>query len=73
MLSESVAIADIVTSSPVFAPWSVVGTACAGQVVSDLRACWDRFVSSRGTDRDTSEQWCHGGTPWSENASRPGV
>ena len=42
MLSESVAIADSITSSPVQAPWNFVETACTGEVKSDLRACWDR-------------------------------
>ena len=73
MLSESVALADSITSSPVYAPWSVVGTACVGQVVSDLRACWDRVSLRRRTAEDTNERWYHGGTPRSETASRPGL
>ena len=73
MLSESVSLADSVTSSPFNAPWSFVGTACAGQVVNDLRACWDRVVLRRRTAIDTSERWYHGGTAGSETASRPGV
>ena len=73
MLSESVAIADSNTSSPVFAPWSVVASASASQVISDLCACWDRVVLRRRFARDTSERWYHGGTPRSETASRPGV
>ena len=32
MLSESIAIADSITSSPVYAPWSVVQSASASQV-----------------------------------------
>ena len=44
MLAESVAIADSITSSPVYAPWSVVESACVSQVISDLCACWDRVV-----------------------------
>ena len=44
MLSKSVAIADSITSSPVYAPWTVVESASASQVISDLRACWDRMV-----------------------------
>ena len=39
MLSESVAIADSITSSPVYAPWSVVESLSAIQVISDLCAC----------------------------------
>ena len=73
MLSESVAIADGITSSPVFAPWSVVVSAYATQVISDLCAYWDRVVLRRRTAKDTSEPWYHGGTPRSETASRPGV
>ena len=55
MLSESVAIAGSITSSSVYAPWSLVGTAFAGQVMSDLCACWDRVVLCRRTANDTSE------------------
>ena len=73
MLSESAAIADSITSSPVYAPWSNVETACAGQVIIHLRDCWDRVVLHRHTAKDTSERWYHGGTPRSETASRPGV
>ena len=73
MLSESVAIADSITSSPVFAPWSVVASASASQVISDLCACWDRVVLRRRSAKDTSERWYNGGTPRSETASRPGV
>ena len=39
MLSESVAIADSITSSPVYAPWSVVASASASQVIADMCAC----------------------------------
>ena len=41
MLSESVAIADSITSSPVYAPWIVVESASASQVITYLCACWD--------------------------------
>ena len=73
MLSEFVAIAGSITSSPVYAPWSVVASASASQVISDLCACWDRVVLRRRSAKDTSERWYHGGTPRSETASRPGV
>ena len=43
-LSESVATADSITSSPLNAPWSVVQSACASQVITDLCACWDWVV-----------------------------
>ena len=66
MLSESMPIADSVTSSPVYAPWSTGGTACAGQVVSDLRACWDQIVLRRCIANDTSERWYDSGTPRNE-------
>ena len=62
MLSESVAIADNITSSPVYAPWSVMESACASQVLTDLSACWDRVVLHRRTAKDTSECWYHSGT-----------
>ena len=55
MLSDSVAIADSLTSSSVCAPWSHVETVSVGQVLKDLRACWDQ-VSQRGrTAKDTCE------------------
>ena len=73
MLSDSAAIADSITSSPVYTPRSVVESASAHQVVFDLCACWDRVVLRRYTARDTSERWYHGGTPRSETASSPGV
>ena len=73
MWSESVAIADSITSGPVYAPWIVVESASASQVISDLCACWDRVVLRRRTAEDTSERWYHGGTPRSRTASRPGV
>ena len=73
MLSESVAIADSITSSPVYAPWSVVESASASQVISDSRACWDRVGLRRRAAKNTSERWYHGGTPRSETSSRPGV
>ena len=69
ILSESVAIADCITSSSVYAQWSHVETACAGQVVSDLRACWDRAILR--TADDMSDRWNHGGNPRSETSSRP--
>ena len=73
MLSESVAIADSIASSPVYAPWSVVASASASQVIADMCACWDRVVLRRRSAKDTCERWYHGGTPRSETASRPGV
>ena len=54
--SEYVAVADSITSSSVFAPWSLVGTACAGQVVSGLRACWYEVVLCHRTAKDTNER-----------------
>ena len=47
MLSESVVIADSITSFPVCAPWSVVESASASQVITDLCTCWDREVLRR--------------------------
>ena len=73
MLSESFAIADGNTSSPVCSPWRLVETACASQVKADLRACWDRVVLRRRIPKDTSGRWYHSVSPRSEAASRPGV
>ena len=73
MLCESVAIADCITSSPVYAPWSVVESACASRAITDLCACWDRAVLRRRSAIDTSERWYIGGSTRSETASRPGV
>ena len=73
MLLESVAIADSITTSPVYALWSVVESASASQIITDFRACWDRVVLHRRAAKDTSERWYHGGTPRSKTASRPGV
>ena len=73
MLSESVAIADSIASSPVYAPWSVVASASSSQVIADMCACWDRVVLRHRSAKDTSERWYHGGTPRSETAPRPGV
>ena len=73
MLSASVAIADSITSSPVYAPWSVVESACASQVMTDLCARWDWVVLRRRTAKDKSERCNHVGTFRSETSSRPGV
>ena len=73
MLSEPVARADSITSSPVYAPWSVVESACASQVITDLCACWGWVVLRSRSTEDTSERWYDSGTPRSEIASRPGV
>ena len=56
MLSESVAIADSITSSPVYAPWSVVESACANHIITHLFACWERVVLRRRTAKDTSDR-----------------
>ena len=72
-LSESVAIADSISSSPVYAPCSVVASASSSQVIGDMCSCWDRVVLRRCSAKDTSERWHHGSSPWVETASRPGV
>ena len=73
-LSEPVTtIADSITMSFVYAPWSCVETVCAGQFVTDLRACWDRATLRRRTAKDTREWWYHDGTPRRETWSRSGV
>ena len=63
MLSESVAIADSIASSRVYAPWSVVASASASQVIAGMSACWDRVVLRRRSAKDTSERLYHGGAP----------
>ena len=73
MLVEFFGIADSITSIPVYASWSVLESAFASQVITDLCACWDRVVLRRRTANDSSERWYHGGTTRSETASRPGV
>ena len=73
MLSEAVAIANSITSNPVYAPWSVVESASVRQVIVDLCVCWDRVVLRRRTTKDTSQRWYHGSTPRSATASRAGV
>ena len=73
MLSESVAIADSITSNAVYAPWSVVASASSSQVLADMCFCWDWVVLRRRSAKDTSDRWHHGSTPRVETASRPGV
>ena len=73
MLFEPVAIADSITSSRVYAPWSMVEPACGIQVKTDLCACWNWVVLHCCTVKDTSERWYHDGTPQSETALRSEV
>ena len=68
MLSESVAIADSIASSPVYAPSSVFASASASQVIAYMCACWDRVMLRRRSAKDTSERSYHGGTPRKETA-----
>ena len=73
MLSESVAVANSITSSPVYSPWNVVASCSASQVIADMCSCWDRVVVRRRSTKDTSERWHHGSAPRVESLSRPGV
>ena len=73
MLSESVAVANSITSSPVYAPWNVVASSSASQVIADMCSCWDRVVVRRRSTKDTSERWHHGSAPRVESPSRPGM
>ena len=73
MLSESLAVADSIKSSSVYAPWSLVVNACAGQVMSDMCSRRDQVVLHCRTANDTSDRWHHGDTPLSETASWPRV
>ena len=52
MLSESVAIADSISSSPVYAPWSVFASASSSQVIADVCSCWGRVVWRRRSAKD---------------------
>ena len=71
MTFESLAIADSIASSSVFVPRSLAGKACAGQVMSGLRGCWDWVVLRRGTAKDPGELRYHGGNPRGEISSGP--
>ena len=62
-LSESMEIADSITSSPVYVPRRHGETVCTEPLFTDLRACWERARLRRRTAKNTSEQWYHGGTP----------
>ena len=73
MVYESVAIAGSNTSSCISFPWSLVGTTCAGQIVSDLCACWFRVVLLRRIAKHNSERWYHYGFSGSQTESRSGV
>ena len=51
MLSEAAAVSDSITSSSLYAPWSEVENESSGQIVADLKTCFERHlvvvVSSR--------------------------
>ena len=73
MLSKSVAIADSINSTAVYAPWSHVETVSAGQILADLGACCDQVCLRRRTAKETSKRWYHDGAPRSKTSSRTEV
>ena len=73
MLSKSVAVADSINSSAVYAPWTYVETVSAGQILADLGACWDQVCLRRRTAKETSERWYHYGSPRSKTSLKTEV
>ena len=56
MLSEAAAIADSITSSSVYVPWSPVESESSAQFIVDLKTCFEKAVERRRVVKDTSEQ-----------------
>ena len=76
MLSDATAIADSITSSSVYAPWSTVESESSSRMCADLKACFDKAIERRRVVKDTSEQWYRWGAirPSSgESSSQGGV
>ena len=57
ILSEAVAICDSITNSFVYAPWSEVESKSTGQVIGDLKTCFEKALDFRRVVNDTSEKW----------------
>ena len=53
-VSQSVAMADSITSCPVYAPCSPVKTVCPGHFLTDFCACWDQSSLRRRFEKDIS-------------------
>ena len=56
MLSEAAAIADSITSSSVYLPWSTVESESSARLCADLKTCFEKAVERRRVVKDTSEQ-----------------
>ena len=57
MLSEAAAIADSITSSSVYVPWSTVESESSARICADLKASFEKAIERRRVVKDTSEQW----------------
>ena len=57
MLSEAAAISDSITSSSVYVPWCTVKSESSGQIISDLKTCFEKVLERRRVVKDTSDQW----------------
>ena len=56
MLSQAAAISDSITSSSVKAPWSEVDSKLSGQIIADLKTCFEIALDCRRVVKDSSEQ-----------------
>ena len=54
--SEAAAISASITTSSEYAPWSEVESKSWGQVVGDLKTCFEKEFDRRRVVKDTSEQ-----------------
>ena len=57
MLSEVATIADSITSSSLYAPWSEAKLESSGRVIADLDTCFEKALYRRRVFKDTDEQW----------------
>ena len=76
MLSEVPEISDSITGSSVYAPWSEVESGSSGQVIGDLKTCFEKALDRRRAVKGTSKQWYALGPvrpPSGESSSQYGV
>ena len=57
ILSEAAAISVSITSSSVYVTWSEMESKSSGQIIADLKACFEKALDRRRVVKDTSEQW----------------
>ena len=57
MLSEVPEISDSITGSSVYAPWSEVESGSSGQVIGDLKTCFEKALDRHRVVKGTIEQW----------------